>query len=228
MASIIRTDLVEDSRVVTRGDRVVVGDEAAYTVDTLTVTGAFEVRPGARVDVGHLVNDGTVVNRGQMVARRLDNGREARFENRAAARIGSAHTENENHGVIASLAGGALVLLATRNRDGASIRSDGSRSVLRIDGVIVNEPGAEITSRSAATIEVGSGVYSAGLILNGRGCVLRTISGVQVRNYAGGVLRNRGAMVNRGRIIGFGGQVRLLGATSGHPIEHETETALPY
>lgn len=226
MATIISGDLTEDERTIEPGDRVDVAAGATYAVGTLTVDGAVHVGEDGKVRASRLVNAGTVANRGELSAGWLDNRPGARFENRGVAALGRAHSENDNRGVIAGLAHGVLVLLATRNHRGGSIRAVGS--TLRLDGVVVNEPGAEMTSRTGATIDVASGLYSAGLILNGRGCVFRTRSGMQVRSYLGGELRNRGAIVNGGRIIDLGGPVRQLGTITGHPIEHETGTDLPY
>ncbi len=226
MASIIRTNLDEDVRLVGPTDRLVVAADATYTVGTLTVHGALTVGARARIDIGQLVIGGAVVNRGHLLARRLENRRGARLKSSGTAVIGSAHVENDNHGLIAGRSRGLLSLFATRNQGGGAIRAVGS--VLSIDGLLVNERGGEISSRSAATIEVASGVYSAGLILNGGGCTLRTASGMQVRNYVGGDLRNRGAIVNRGRIIDFGGRVSQIGTLSGHPIEYEAGAELEY
>ncbi len=226
MANSIGTDLSEDLRMVAVADRLVVTGDAVYTVGTLTVAGSFEVGPGARAEVRDLVNAGTVVNRGRLIVRRLDNRTGARLENRGAARVGSAHLDNDNRGVVAVLGHGLLVLLATRNRPGATVRVVGSE--LSVDGILVVEPGAELTSRADAMIDVRSGIYSAGLILNGAGCTLRTELGVQVRVYAGGQLRNRGTIDNRGRIIGFGGEMQQRGTRSGNAIEQEAPTRLPY
>lgn len=226
MANIIGTNLSEDVRMVAADDRLVVARDGAYSVGELTVHGSFEVGSGARADVRHLVNRGTVVNRGNLVARRIDNRPGAKFENRGAARIGSAHVENDNRGVIAVLGAGLLVLLATRNRPGATVRVVGGE--LSVDGILVIEHGAELAGRTGSVIEVRSGLYSAGLVLNGAGCTLGTALGVQVRVYAGGHLRNRGAIDNRGRIIVFGGEVRQLGTISGNAIEQDAATRLPY